>query len=432
MHSQGSLRRLGSLGSGKHSAHAAPTNIKHATSWQSTPAASLLLVCCHVDRNLARLAGFDIIAKTQTSFQSACTPLLAMSLKMLKNFTLQAVLTVTAAVTCPDAWASPEDVFHQLDANRDDRVARAEIDPEKQAWFDRLLLQADKNDDRQLSLDEWQAGLTPHRIEKPFIRKTNSDLRGSDALLLLLAWMDGNTDLTVEVSEVPEELRGFFERVVNQLKLKDASEFRVNQLRQQAPRYALMAQRFAQQRGIDVEVELALLSDKQYALVERIKRPVRAGRGLSDRNNAQAIFDRLDRDGDGSVAKDEIPDAIVDRLAALFERADSDGDGRLTEREFLAFSDRGLGVPTDAQMSAQVTRRVDQMIKRGDRDGDGLLSQHEVPWLLASHFDRADRDGSGRLDRRELATVLQFMERVGRPLRSRTDRVPDGPNSPAN
>ena len=47
--------------------------------------------------------------------------------------------------------------------------------------------------------------------------------------------------------------------------------------------------------------------------------------GLADR-----AFDRLDRNQDGSISKDELPE----RAQAMFSRVDSDGDGALTRGEF--------------------------------------------------------------------------------------------------
>ena len=76
----------------------------------------------------------------------------------------------------------------------------------------------------------------------------------------------------------------------------------------------------------------------------------RPGMGPGQMPSVEQMFSQLDRDGDGSISKDEAPG----RMAENFDRIDSDGDGKASKEEL------------------QVARqRMMSMGQRGGRDGRG-------------------------------------------------------------
>jgi Ca2+-binding EF-hand superfamily protein len=156
------------------------------------------------------------------------------------------------------------------------------------------------------------------------------------------------------------------------------------------------------------------------------------------RAEAEALFKKADRDGDGRLTAGE-----VDRPEVL-GRADQDGDGAVTLEEFCAAMKRrarpapgappggekgGAGPARGPALSSGALRRFDgngdgrvgpdefpggaEEFRRHDRDGDGFLTEKDLPPrrepppekkpVLPEALARQDKNGDGRLDRSEFA-----------------------------
>ncbi len=50
------------------------------------------------------------------------------------------------------------------------------------------------------------------------------------------------------------------------------------------------------------------------------------------------MFDRLDKNNDGHIAKEEVPKRIQERFGKFFRQADRNQDQRVSKQEFLAAS----------------------------------------------------------------------------------------------
>jgi len=118
------------------------------------------------------------------------------------------------------------------------------------------------------------------------------------------------------------------------------------------------------------------------------------------------IFQRLDKNGDGKLTKDELPP----RMAERFSKADADGDGAITREELKAAA---------AKMREHVAgpRRElpspEAIIKRLDKNGDGKLEKSELPERFADHLGKADADGDGVITLEELKTAREkLIERM--------------------
>ncbi len=306
------------------------------------------------------------------------------------------------------AAQSPDksDLFFRLDTDGDGQLNSAEIPDEHAFLHRRLLRTADSDSDGQLSAAEFHRGLSSERPEKPLTEKVSAQLPGSDALLLLLAWMDKNSDLTIKSDEVSANLKMFYNQIQQQLQSKDANQFRIRQLQQQSPRFTQLALRYTQRQQIDVELELSLLSDSQFAMVERLRRKVEVGQAFSTRENAEALFGRLDFDGDGVIEIADLPEGAQERFSDMFQRADRDGDKHITEAEFLSFQDQVSALQMRDSTSPQASRRVGQLLRRADRNSDGQLTRRESPRFLAARFKEVDSNDDGRLDREELSQAM--------------------------
>ena len=304
------------------------------------------------------------------------------------------------------------DLFIRLDVDRDGQITKAEIPKDDFALFERLLRKADTDRDSRLSLGEFRKGLTSTRPEKPVTQKADSEFPGSDALLLVLAWMDKNADLTITTAEVPPNMRPVFDDFVELLNLKDATRLPVPQLRQQSIRYLALAKRFTVREGIDVEVEMALLNDKQWAYVERLRTSLRPGSMMENPDNALILFAELDTDGDGNVTATEVPPPYTDRFNDLLERADRNQDKQLDEQEFKTFAKRAAKFSANQPPSANIDQGVKQLLRRSDRNGDGQISRKEAPPRMAQRFQRLDQNADGKLDQAELARAVEILAKL--------------------
>jgi len=140
--------------------------------------------------------------------------------------------------------------------------------------------------------------------------------------------------------------------------------------------------------------------------VPRIKscRPIFGG--LPQPAAVDEMFRRLDRNRDGKIVADEVPDEQRPRFDRLAAMADKDNDGAVTEEELRQGFDRirqqFAGKPGEMDPA-----RVFEYL---DRNADGKLTADEVPSERKSMFERAvrfgDRDGDGALTEEEFTKVV--------------------------
>lgn len=116
-----------------------------------------------------------------------------------------------------------------------------------------------------------------------------------------------------------------------------------------------------------------------------------------------AMFQRLDKNHDGVISKDEWP-----RAAEGFTRLDANSDGVLSQDELLR-----AATPRQAMRQQRINRQIQRQVRRMDTNGDRTISREE--WRgKADLFDRMDADKDGLLT---AAEIRQF--RAGRGARGR-------------
>ena len=337
---------------------------------------------------------------------------------MQKTSLLCSFLLFTFLAT-PAVATESEQLFDQLDQNHDGRLVEDEIDHQHRRLFQRLLRTADSDRDGRLSNVEFQAGLKPQLPAKPLVKKQSSELPGANALLLLLAKMDGNSNGQIEEGEVPEQFRDIFQRIEDRLGGEPDGVLDRRELTQAAPRLSHIALRFAERMDLDVEVELALLSEKQWSSVQNMLSTQPRGEVLADPKRAREFFRQLDANGDGQISSAEVPDQIAERFEQLLERADRNNDGQISEPELMAVSRQLQARAAERLSPAELRAGINRLLKQLDRNGDRRISRQEAPRRMAGRFDRIDRDGNGSLDRDELAPVVELLSRL-RPAEPQT------------
>ncbi len=115
----------------------------------------------------------------------------------------------------------------------------------------------------------------------------------------------------------------------------------------------------------------------------------------AQRTTPDAIFQRADKNGDGKVTPDELPNTET------FARFDLNKDGAITPGEGREVI--GSGGVADA-IAASPTGG-EQIFKVLDKNGDGVLTTDEVPKQLG-RLKALDRDKDGRITRAEAVETL--------------------------
>ena len=129
------------------------------------------------------------------------------------------------------------------------------------------------------------------------------------------------------------------------------------------------------------------------------------GTSLAQRQaDPEAMFERLDQDGDGVVTSDEVPDGQKERFDRILSRGDQDRDGRLTREEFMA-SLEGAQSRQGQGRGGRAGRNFDpgRMFERMDTNGDGKITRDELPEQAPPMFERMDSDGDGAITREEIS-----------------------------
>lgn len=109
----------------------------------------------------------------------------------------------------------------------------------------------------------------------------------------------------------------------------------------------------------------------------------------------RALFQRLDKNHDGAVEKNEVPENARPAFESLLKRGDANGDGKLEAGELRK-------VAADLrEFAAQARAKAEQRFKALDKNRDGKIERAEFNGKKA-RFDQLDRDENGSLSRQEL------------------------------
>lgn len=146
----------------------------------------------------------------------------------------------------------------------------------------------------------------------------------------------------------------------------------------------------------------------------KVKRPGGPGHGGVHRPNPEKLFGRFDKNGDGKLTKDEMPE----RAQHFFSKLDTNGDGAVTKEEMAEAAKRLAD-----RRGKFKGPDVGKILERLDKNGDGKLTKDEVPEPAWKRIGKADTDGNGEVTKEELTAALKK-------LRARHHAPGKGPGSP--
>lgn len=125
----------------------------------------------------------------------------------------------------------------------------------------------------------------------------------------------------------------------------------------------------------------------------------------------------FDKNEDGKLTKDELPE----RMQSLLARADENEDGALTKEELLKLAERegafggpGPGGPGGREggpgpggPGGGPGEFVTRFLEQNDANKDGKLSGDEIPERMRQNLARIDTNKDGEVDRAELEAMAR-------------------------
>ncbi|MFO0901483.1 MAG: EF-hand domain-containing protein [Pirellulales bacterium] len=294
------------------------------------------------------------------------------------------------------AWlpAQEEALFERLDADKDGQVAADEVDDERRRLFERLLRNGDKNRDGKLSKDEFAAALQPQPVEAAPAGGRPDGAANLPAPREIFARFDKNGDGKLSKEEAPERMRENFDRI-------DANQD--GQIEQDELRQAFAAMG---RRGPD-------------GAPGQLNPPGRMTPEMVER-----LFREGDKNGDGKLSVEEVPEARREMFSRIVARMDDDGDKAITKDQFTkafealraATGDRRPDSKPEGRPEGRPEGKPDGRPEGGrpqlvagapafflalDANRDGELSKEEID-NAAQALRTLDKNGDGRITRDEI------------------------------
>lgn len=215
--------------------------------------------------------------------------------------------------------------------------------------------------------------------EAPATDKKAADGSGPEKIFDQL---DGNHDGKLTADEIPVEQKPYFERL---LRSADGDK-----------------------NGELTRAEFGKGTDPDVPAIG----PDEAGPRPMDRRpdfDPRQMFSRLDRNSNGKLSLDEIPDPMRSRIKPLFDRLEKT---EISADEFARVADRMRGGPGGGMFTQSPLMRL------LDKNNDRRLSKSEFA-RVADVFDELDKNNDGELDGRELFGMPNFTGGMARPGASR-------------
>lgn len=139
------------------------------------------------------------------------------------------------------------------------------------------------------------------------------------------------------------------------------------------------------------------------------------GKGERPEGGPGEMFKRADKNSDGKISKDEVPEQAWERLGKL----DKDGDDAVSKEEMAAMAAMmrqrgGKGGPQGGKGKGP-EGGPGAIFEKLDKDKDGKLAESEVPAEMWAKVRKADEDADGLVSKAELEKVMSKKRDGGKP-----------------
>lgn len=287
--------------------------------------------------------------------------------------------------------ASPIDaqkVFAEFDKNKDGKIEPDEVPADKKRFFDRLLRLGDKNKDGVLEKSEFSSASKEPEAPKGDLPGFEGGSGKGPNLDELFERADKNKDGKLTKEELPERLRE-----------------RLGPLFEKTGKEALTRE--------DLQ---------QFAM--RAKAGAGAAAAGGGKLLTAEMFRRLDKDKDGKIYLNEVPEPGRKIAERLYEALEKNPNEPLTEQEFLQAASKlrvrmeegaspavgkGKKPGLASEMKGPEGRFRGGLFGKLDTNKDGHISKAEFS-KLGEMFDELDTDKDGELSPRELLPPPPGME----------------------
>lgn len=287
----------------------------------------------------------------------------------------------------PAAEKKPEDLFKELDKNGDGKLSASEADGERKRFFESLLRKADKDKSGDLTKEEFLEGLKPDEFKAPAQPAPGPRGEGRPQVdpKQLFSRLDRNGDGKLTADELPDGMKEQLKPVFERLGKTELT----------AEEFGRVADRF---------------------------RPGADG-------NPGEFLKRIDRNSDGKITADEVPEFMKARFQEALEKAGKGKDGSLSVEEFgrLAGQFRPGAAPAGRPEGLQ---NPDEYFKRLDTNNDGKVTAAEVPERARPIVERMlEAAGKGKDDSLSIDDFKKMAERLN-PQGRRPDQPAPGQPRP--
>ena len=306
--------------------------------------------------------------------------------------------------------------FDRMDRNHDDSLSEDEM-PE---WLKSARKSIDRNGDGKISRDEFLksreqiAALRRNQeAKKP---ESGSSEKSTTSLNELFTRLDKNQDGKLTETEIPESARA---RIMKADTNKDGE---ITKQEYEAAIVRLKSDASGKGSGATGKVEKQgdrspKNQDSESMKGAKNRKDAKPGskpdgspagekgkRKLGD-FDPKVAFQRLDRNKDDKLSREELPEAARQG----FDRADKDGDGFLSKQEFeaAAAAIRRLAGQGGAGGPNSPNRSPRNMFNEQDADADGRVTRKEARGTLADKFEELDTNKDGKLDVFEVENGLK-------------------------
>ncbi len=325
----------------------------------------------------------------------------------------------------------PAAIFDALDADRSGTVTGSEVTDAQRGQFDRLLRRGDRNQDGQLTREEFLAGLEePAPVDIESQASNGRGMRGNMDPQRMIAFMDRNQDGFVSLEELPEIARPrltplFDAYMTNRMKVDDLVKLMTN---------------IGGGKGAPTRPTPSAAPAPTSAPPANTSTANDGERSLAA---ARMFFQRMDSNRDGLVTAAEAPERAQPLVRGILQRLGLAPEAGVTLEQFAS------GMPSEmrAGMQPGMTQGMQPgtgpkrpglkpsaapdgasrptmppgretptpaageegaglMFRRLDGNNDGMLSRDEVGERMRGAFDRMDADSNGTLNPAEFISAF--------------------------